>query len=629
MKPIIFEDFQTCQRDRFVDAAEGRGARLAPSFLLTHEMGVDGDRPEQLSPTEWSKVVFEIPSAHVKSAELLFYVCSDTSTQTRPMRLWVNGHRISHRQKPERMLTGGWDRASIPVRYLRPGINEFVFSHSGVLYIDPGEGGHSSRSFDGGQTWHPDALGPDADVAGEYLVRLRLRGYPPRGQLTSNVIDLADPEGRGRLVPRLEVRRIALVPRTRTPQGTAMEYEVRTGSTPVFDPRTWTPWEKAATPSTPQRFLQWRATLSTNQANRTPVLTRMTIKADMREKEADLEGVSLLELDQPEIARSSYSFTYLGSHPRYAGLHPRVERLRKQYRLEEVIAPGKTELEQLALLRDWVHSQWLGWQSSKYPYCPPWDPLEILEVTKGNWGYGMCTHYAATFAACAAALGWVSRSLIVDHHCLTEVWCDQLQKWILEDPGPGREHDATYEYKGTPINALEFHRFHVEGTAQRLTINKLPQGKSGRMTADWGKLFVRFGIPLRNDHLVRAEPAELHHGYSQYHWDGYLWWTDDLNPRYAEYPLQTNRPEDFYWSVNQTRLYPQATEEPGVLEVQVESVTPNLSHFLVQMDGGEWVPDETPVRWPLHPGENSLAVRSVNAFGRTGRVAHARVRMEG
>jgi hypothetical protein len=129
--------------------------------------------------------------------------------------------------------------------------------------------------------------------------------------------------------------------------------------------------------------------------------------------------------------------------------------------------------------------------------------------------------------------------------------------------------------------------------------------------------------------LVRAEPAELHHGYSQYHWDGYLWWTDDLNPRYAEYSLQTNRPEDFYWSVNQTRLYPQATEEPGVLEVQVESVTPNLSHFLVRMDGGEWVPDETPVRWPLHPGENSLAVRSVNAFGRTGRVAHARVRMEG
>ncbi|MFC1526092.1 hypothetical protein ACFL6X_04690 [Candidatus Latescibacterota bacterium] len=124
-------------------------------------------------------------------------------------------------------------------------------------------------------------------------------------------------------------------------------------------------------------------------------------------------------------------------------------------------------------------------------------------------------------------------------------------------------------------------------------------------------------------------PAELHHGFQQYHWDGYLWWSDDIDPTYAEYSLQSSRPEDFYWSVNQTRLYPQATAEAGVLEVQVETVAPNLSHFLVQVDDGEWEEAAAPLAWSLHPGENTLAVRSVNAFGRTGRLARARISMKG
>ena len=623
MKRITIDDFRAAYRDRFIDAQNAPEARLASSLLLSNESGVEGERCEELSATEWSRVEFDIPSARVKGGELLFYVNADATTQARPMRLVVNGHRMSHRQRPDRMLTGGWDRARIPAKYLREGANEFVFSHRGVLHIDPGEGGRSSRSFDGGETWHCNALGSEGEVRGEYLVRLRLKGFAPAGQLTGQVIDLADPNGEGRLVPRLNVRRVRLAAQTRTPQGTEVQFELRSGTTPAFEARTWTPWKRGTTLVRPGRFVQWRAALTTARADRTPVLSRITLQADVREEKADLRGLRLLELDQSEIARSSYPFTYLAPHPR-------VDRLRKQFRLDEVIASGETELEQLALLRDWVHSQWLGWQADKYPYCPTWDPLEILETTKGNWGFGMCTHYGATFAGCAAALGWVSRVLVVDHHCLAEVWCDELQKWILEDAGPGsREYDATYERRGTPVNALEFHEALVAGRAQNLTINKLPQKTTAKMTRSWGKLFVRFGIPLRNNHLIQAEPAELHHGYSQYHWDGYLWWSDDIDPKYAEYSLQTSRPEDFYWSVNQTRLYPQATEEPDVLDVLVETVTPNLSHFLVQTGGGEWEKADVPVRWRLHAGENSLSVRGINAFGKAGRPARVRVSVRG
>ncbi|MFA6108092.1 MAG: hypothetical protein WDA75_04905 [Candidatus Latescibacterota bacterium] len=623
---IAATDFRDYPRDRFVDAQSGVAVRLAPTFLLTHEMGAEGDLREELTATEWARVEFHLPSAKVKGAELLFYVNADARTRTRSMRLLVNGHRLSHRQVPERMLTGGWDRCRVPTRYLKDGTNEFVFAGNGVLHVDPVPDGLadqpascSSRSFDGGQTWHQGAHGPSRTIAGEYLVRLRVRGYAPAGRLTSPVVDLADPRGAGRIVGSLHLGAIRLIARTRLPKGTRVEFELRTGTTPDFDPRTWTPWTRGTRLAQAHRFVQWRAGLSTKSADATPVLEAVVLDARIEEERAPVRTLRFAEFDHPEVVRGSYEFAYLGPCPRQ-------ERLRQEWQLDEVVAKGRTELEQLALLRDWVHSQWLGWQSGKYPYCPPWDPLEILEVTKGNWGFGMCTHYGATMAGCAAALGFVSRVVVIDHHCLAEIWSDELQKWILEDAGPAREFDATYEVDGVPLSALELHELLRRGKQGRIQANKLPQAAVEPMTA-YAESFVRFGIPLRNTHLETAEPAELRHGNGQYHWDGYLWWSDDLDPKYPEYSLQSSRPADFYWSVNQTRLYLSAADRDGALRVDLGHTAPNLSHFLVQRDDGGWLEQrEAALEWDLHPGENSLAVRTVNLFGRAGRISRARVR---
>lgn len=617
---IAIDDFRDFRRQRHIDAQSKKQARLAPTLLLTNETGVDGTVPEKLDEALFSKVEFDVPLAGYKAAELLFYVNADRSTRDKPMRLAVNGHRLSHRQDPAKMLTGGWDRHPVPARHLVQGANELVFGEHGVLHVDPGPGRASSRSFDGGQTWHAGALGDDGTLTGEYLVRLRLKGHPPQGWLLSPVYDLADPAGQGTVAPDLRLKNLRLHADTQTPQGTRIAFELRSGSTPDFDPRHWSPWQARQTLSRPGRFVQFRAVLGTKSAAATPVLSRVVLEAQSYVARPKKTTVTLLEIDQPVLARSSYDFAYLRPHPR-------VTRLLKQHRLEDVIAAGQTELEQFALLRDWIHSQWLGWQSDKYPYCPPWDPLEILETTKGNWGYGMCTHYGAVFAGCASALGFVARVLVVDHHCLAEVWSEELQKWILQDAGPCREYDASYEVNGVPLNALELHRAVAEGQAKKIKANKLPQGKAERMDR-YVETFCRFGIPPRNDHLTRAEPAEKEHGATQYHWDGYLWWSDDLAPRYAEYSLQTTREADFYWSVNQTRLYPRQTGKDGVLHVDLETVTPNFSHFLVRRDDGDWQQEQGPLTWELKPGENRLTVRAVNAFGRQGRAASVRVRWE-
>ena len=613
---IIERDFRDYRRDHFVDAQTSTSAKLAPTLLLTNEMGVNAEIREELGADDRARVEFDVPEAHVKSAEVIFYVKGLEKTKDNTRRLFVNGHRITHHPKEERMLTGGWDRTRIAARYLKKGANEIIFV-GGELYIDPGPGGKSSRSFDGGETWHVNALGADGDVAGEYMVRLRLKGFAPRGELVSPVFDLADPEGAG-IAPRVDLRRVGLTCEKAAPRGTRIDFEMRSGSTPAFSAREWTSWEGQTSIETPGRFAQWRAVLSSNSAAASPVLKSVSLKVDYTETRGSLKGIDVLQADQPEIVYSSYDFDYLTPHHR-------VDRLVKQYRLHDVIARGDTELEKLALLRDWIHSQWLGWQARDYPYCPSWDPIEILETTKGNWGFGMCTHYGAVFAGCASALGWVARVLIVDHHCLAEVWSDDLQKWILQDAGPGTEHDATYESRGVPVGAVEFHRMHEAGTSHHLTINKLPSKTKTKMTKSWGGLFRRFGIPLRNNHLIQAEPAELYHGYSQYHWDGYLWWSVDIDPKYAEYSLQTSREADFNWSINQTRLHPRAGEEAGVLEMDVETATPNFSHYQIRIDGSEWDDAEAPLSWSLSAGENDLEVRAVNTFGRPGRGARLKV----
>ena len=627
MKRIATTDFRDHLRDRFIDAQTTTSSRLAPTHFLTNEMGVDGDIREELSSSAAAKVEFNIPSAKLKGAELLFYVNADRTTEEKIMRLQVNGHVLTHRQNREHMLTGGWDRKKIAAKYLKEGPNEFVFSHNGVLHIDPFPGGladqpesHSSRSYDGGKTWHKGALGEARAINGEYLVRLRLKGHPSRGTLCSPIIDLADEKGEGRIAPRLGIRRLQLKTRALKPKGTRICFELRSGSTPSFDPRTWTSWEKSTVLEWPGRFAQWRATLETNSADKTPTLQSVALEADIKEDAKSLAPFELVDLDHPELVYSSYNFAYMGQHPHQ-------ERLLKQYRLEEVIAKGQTELEQLALLRDWIHSQWLGWQSGKYPHCPTWSPLDILDTTKGNWGYGMCTHYGAVFAGCASALGWVARSIVVDHHCLAEVWSEDLQKWILEDAGPNTEFDATYEIDGVPINALELHYAAASKRRKKIMANKLPQNKTEPMT-QYIDVFCRFGIPLRNTHLIFAEPAELRHGNGQYHWDGYLWWSDGIDPKYAEYSLQTSRPGDFYWSVNQTRIYLQAAEDGQSLQVDLEHTAPNFSHFLVRESGGQWREErEARFVWSLTASENQLEAQAVNVFGKTGRIATARVNL--
>ena len=601
-----------CTRDRFTGyCADEGGLCLAPTWLIADAMARSSKIRESLTPAVEAKKLFDLPAA-VESAEVLFH--GGGGTEEEPLLISVNGHEIRHVQDLEKMLTGGWDRETIPGHWLRPGHNELVFSGAGSLVIDADEPGRNSfKRLEGRGEWKGDMLGVENDLSGEYVVRLRVRGHPREGVATSPVLDLAAGPA---VAPGMEVKALRLSASPETPQGTSVRFEARSGNTALYASDEWTSWRAVdsgeALPG--GRFVQWRVFLSSGDPAVTPLLKSVTIEASGRTVGANHRRIEVISAPENDLAVSSYPFDYADPH------HPRMRHLREKYRLEEVVAPGQTEMERFALLRQWVRRQWEGWNDNEYNYCPQWDALEILELAPQNLALGMCTHYAAVFSQCAGSLGYHARPVIVDHHCLAEIWSDEHGKWILQDPGllPGHEVAFQYEEAGVPINALEMHRLGAAGRMEDLEFVPEPPVPDERLRTMFAQLYQRFGMPLRNDHLYRPEPQELEQGMDQYHWDGHLWWTDSLDPRYPEYSLQTNRPEDFYWDLNRTRIDLQDTETAAALTVRLSGPIPHLDRFEVSVDRGEWEERASSFEWELRPGRNRLQARAVNTMGLRG-----------
>ena len=602
-----------CTRDRFTDyCADAGGLCLAPTWLIADAMARSSKIRESLTPDVEAKKLFDLPAA-VESAEVLFH--GGGGTEEEPLLISVNGHEIRHVQDRERMLTGGWDRETIPGRWLRPGRNELVFSGAGLarhrrrrarrqqlqaaLRQRRVEGGHAR----GGQRPHgrvrrpPESPRPSAGGRG-HLPHPR----PGRGASGGSRAGGDGPA---------PVRRSRAAARNLRPLRGALRLDGLVCRRPVDllarrrpgrDPARGAVRAVAGPPLKRRSRPHSRSEERDHRGLRAAPPGRITVE------------IEVVEAPDNALAVSSYAFDYADPH------HPRMRHLREKYRLEEVVAPGQTEMERFDLLRQWVRRQWEGWNENEYNYCPQWDALEILELAPRNLALGMCTHYAAVFTQCAGALGYHARALIVDHHCLAEIWSDEHGKWILQDPGllPGQEVAFQYEAAGVPINALEMHRIAAAGDLADIDFVPPPPVPAEQLQGLFAQLYQRFGIPLRNDHLYRSEPQELEQGMDQYHWDGHLWWTDSLDPRYPEYSLQTNRPEDFYWDLNRTRIDLQDTETAAALAVRLSGPIPHLDRFEVSLDRGEWEESGPSFEWKLSLGRNRLRARAVNTMGLRG-----------
>jgi hypothetical protein len=659
-----------------------KAVRLARSVLVTDEIGAtDWHQTETLSAQVWAKKVLVVDLGNETQDELFVF---GTVKEVE-----INGKKLRE-SKP--LVSTGWTRVPVPSGWLVDGENEVVFKGGGSLLIDPSRpSGRSSKSSDKGKTWSTRTLGAKNNLQGEYLVRLRHHGYAPRGWAMTGVIDLwaVSP---GAVATPATLHSIEKMPRLQDPKAkppkpvwndqrrpgrkpignSRLVGWSRTGGTPVPDEINWTQWHRLdqayspAKSATRHRWAQLKFELIGDPFSSPRLPPSFELIYWLRPD----NGVhkDKLEVIDPE-KRVSPGRPALGSVPFvYQAPSPRLKHLREKYQLDKVIAPGKSEMEQLMLLRYWVRNQWhTAWGSHPAAWMPPWDALVILANKDQPDCLTMCTHYAAVFTQCCVALGWNARHCILDHHCTAEVYVNAHNKWVMMDAGNSAERSDVglhFERKGIPLSALELHVAQKTGKTKDITVHFTPAKLVAKIAplcrpapaaktkpasrpdvvpaADLGKYPVcglnnyrRYAFPARNNYLDSLYPGELYQGWSEYYYDGY-WWVGDsrddpkISPEYSRH-LTPDRPQDIDWSLNWTRIHLARTAKAGEVHVDLETMTPNLARLEMTGKAGQvgpkdWKPTAARFVWRLQPGVNVLRVRSLNKFDRAGVEAKVEVK---
>ncbi|MBT6145065.1 MAG: transglutaminase domain-containing protein [Gemmatimonadetes bacterium] len=627
-------DFDQAATRRDVEG-EADTLRLRRGVTLRDEVGrTNGRHTERITQMRWARkqLVIDHLGSNTDTVYLCPYFCG--APEGSKLEIEVNGHTMEwvFPEKPEYWNTN-WQQIEVLVEYLQVGLNQFIFRGAG-----PGEWhllmesslwpDRSAVSEDAGQTWRSDEIGDNDRSDGEYVVRLWLDQYAHCGEVVSAPVDLLAIAAGHAVAPSGEVKAADVELTGDCPAGTSCEIQWRQGTTPAYDPATWSAWaaltEGAVTGS---RFGQWRLQLATSDPSVTPVVKGVALRVEAQgtvQPDHPVDWTVTADVDNAPLVRSSHRFAHMPAND------SRGQILRDRWQLDKVVGPAKTEFEALVLLRQWVREQWEdGWNMGPLDYVPPWDAPVILELAGQQLALGMCTHYATVFTQCCAALGFYARTQIMRCHCITEVWSNDYRKWVTMDPG-GDSSDETkhtyhFERDGVPLSALETHLAWVnEDYADvKMSPPPAPATKDRFTLENRMHLWSRFMISMRNDETTTLEPGEPEHGKCSYHYDGYLFWHDEKTPPLPHYSRQTERIGDLYWDLHRVHMHLQAGAEGLVIDLDTE--TPNLAHFEIRLDGGGW--EERPACFtvPLHDGENRIEARVVNKHGRAGSISHVTV----
>jgi len=604
------QQLDTCTHDAGIDITTNPGAaQLAPVEFNGMEVGNKYGKAcgEQAF---WGKKIFHLDAAGSAGAKLyVFREVKKAAFNGEPIVFNLQGY-------------GNYYVADIRPGLLRAGDNEFLIKEKVCPTLVDTQAVPSRNSFvstDEGATWQP--------AAGEFLAQLCLYRHPLRGVITSDIIDLANPAKKDVICPQIIVQELFLGKKTAMPEGTWVQLEARTGNT-VHPDSTWSAWGPEGL-LRPARFVQWRATLTTKNHCVTPVLEQVSVLADV-ERQA-VKGVTVRKFDNQHIVRSSLDFTYQSPSSKIAFL-------RKNWKVDDIVAPGRTELEKFILLRNWARKQW---PHNEGACTRPWDAVDILSAPAGD--HGMCGHYALVFKQCALSLGYNARLLGLAHHGVAEIWSHQYRKWIVIDvecvqpEGWDRYGTAIYLDKrtGIPMGALELHRAWKNNDTNNVIQQFYLTDEKGEYHPNervYGKEeynnYAIYMYPPRNNHLDQQEPWEDAAGNDFLHSNGYYWWSDGPYPDCAEWSHFTCREGDMNMTFDQAAVTLTATGSPAKLVVAVETVSPNFKEFRYRLNGGAWKPlpgtredaisAHASFAWSLIPGANTLEIMSRNAFDMDG-----------
>lgn len=653
----------------------------------------EGYKTYTKGPVEWVedlkkgiiiKKILEIENPSAASARLVFKGM-EVKGNKEPLHLSVNGEKfirpasvIAYPHARQYIDMAGLDRwyyIDLPHEKLRKGNNEILmwtesdstswrvliahlneFKRGSLTRTSPNR---SMKSLNRGESWSDSRLGAMNLIDGEYSVRISLDRFLTEGEYLSPLMDIVDGDdpykrSSGNL-------KAVFWPDFDVPAKTSVKAFVRFGSSPFIGDHSWTGWEPAKTGSeyslSDKRYMQWRAALSTSDPLVTPMIRGLRIKAGWENVSTNANTVIQAHvINNGKIITPSYPFSYEDLN------HLDLKKYREDHKLDQIVKGARSEFEVMMRLLNWAYrvpltSNAYSWNWNDVTVTPVIAEGSSMPQLNGPFFQGrrmveMCLYPNQALIGAFLALGYQARHINIHSegesgHEVTEVWSNQLNKWIYMDST--RDYYYYDPETGIPFNLLEIHNLlakqmpRVETwkrpfapemgeeivsklkVGQRQGNNPFPiQGGGGTHILE---IMGHFRIIPRNDFLSNPLPVPVHTGDTMWGWDGFLNWYDDIFPKRDEYQRYTNRASDFYQPLNQAKVYLTETEKAGVLKVEIDAFTPGgFESFLVSSNDGEWMSRKQNLwDWELQSGLNIIKARTKNVRGILGPVSELHV----
>jgi transglutaminase-like putative cysteine protease len=393
------------------------------------------------------------------------------------------------------------------------------------------------------------------------------------------------------------------------------------------DEANWTAWQPlagldAVVAEPKGRFVQVRVELKTSDPSRTPKLHNVSISAEPKLAADWTSQIKVTPAPTVRIVRSSIPFEYEATD------HPRLQQLRKEYKLDEVVKDASTEFERIKRLAAWSGVQWQKRTGHLGQAYPKWDALEILAKHEdGTPVGGFCQHYNLVFLQACASFGirgrpvslgpGVFKSRINGGHEVIEVWSNDYRKWVHVDGDAARYYvDAKSKM---PLSLRELHDRQVLAMADK-PHDAVEAVVLAETRPAWGGLtdnppFAELKMIPRSNLLAQPYPVPLNQGMKGWPWPGHAVWTEPHAPPSELYDYRITAKNNWDWTLNETEVRLLATTVPGEVQVQLDTVTPGFTNYEATFDAAGPTPVESNFVWQLHAGKNQLVVQSRNETG--------------
>jgi hypothetical protein len=344
----------------------------------------------------------------------------------------------------------------------------------------------------------------------------------------------------------------------------------------------------------------------------------------------------LREAKNCKVIEAVLDFRYLDTS------HPMLQELRQREKLDEVMAPGKTEFEKILLIKRWVGLQWKF--GTPVPY-PPWNAVIILDWIRSGKTGGFCGQYGMVFVQSLLSLGIQARYVELGQrsnpvcHWSSEVWLNDFNKWAMVDATANQNLSCYYERDGIPQNTLELHfayfnnEVHTIKRVQDPVVIESVGVKPDPLVLD---SFYNFRVCMDQNQL-EFPPEVINYDHTTY--DRYgtaVEWEDERTVLYDANPCppswfiepqrltarRANRPEQLYYTMHNGVNMQLRWFDGDTYVLYLKAHFPAFEGFLARFDGGEWQPVRAHHPYEMSPGRHKIEARTKAKDGSLGPISY-------